>query len=162
MAILINLRHLERKDVVLQGEASAEELDLGSLDELVKLDGPVGYDLVAEQMQEGILVQGEVRATLACECSRCLKPFKMALDLENWACHVALEGEEAATVKDDSVDLTPYLREDILLELPQRPLCKPDCGGLPPKAGGKTKKKTESKRDEQKASAWDELNKLKL
>ena len=33
-------------------------------------------------------------------------------------------------IENDCVDLTPFVREDILLEFPQHPLCKPDCGGL--------------------------------
>lgn len=162
MPLLINLRHIERKDVVLQGELTAEELDLLNLDELIRLAGPAEYDLTAQSMDDGILVQGALWVTVECECSRCLKTFKYELNLEDWACHLPLEGEEAAVIKDDCVDLTPYLREDILLELPQRPLCRPECGGLPPKAGGDSEKANESRQNDSKTSAWDELNKLKL
>ncbi len=64
-------------------------------------------------------------------------------------------------VKGDFVDLTPLVREDILLEFPQHPLCEPDCGGLPTSDSGKAKH-TSSGGIDAGASAWDELNKLKF
>jgi uncharacterized metal-binding protein YceD (DUF177 family) len=70
-----------------------------------------------------------------------------------------LEGPEKAAMKDDLVDLTPYLREDILLEFPQHPLCEADCAGLPnrPKPN-----KTKGASQTEGSSAWSELNKLKF
>jgi uncharacterized metal-binding protein YceD (DUF177 family) len=58
------------------------------------------------------------------------------------------------------VDLTPLVREDILLGFPQHPLCEPDCGGLKKASVGKARKTVG--KDESKPSAWAELNKLKL
>ena len=162
MPLLINLRHLERKDAALEGELSAEDLDLVNVDELIHFAQPLEYDLEAEQLDDGILVQGSLRVVLACECARCLKPFKFDLELEGWACHLPLEGEEAVAVINDSVDLTPFVREDILLELPQRPLCKPDCAGLSKPVVGKAKNKARTGQAEPGSSAWAELNKLKL
>ena len=49
------------------------------------------------------------------------------------------EGEDRVAVDNDCVDLTPYLREDILLEFPQHPLCKPECRGLKKTSTGKAK-----------------------
>jgi len=60
----------------------------------------------------------------------------------------------------DCVDLTPFLREDILLTLPQHPLCKPDCRGLSQFAAGGASGPTSQ--TNAGASAWAALNKLKL
>lgn len=163
MPLLINLRHIERETIEIEGELSAEDLDLANLDELIRLAPPVTYELEAERLDDAILVQGRVEAVFRCECARCLKSFKLTLDLENWACHLPLEGEDAATVINDSVDLTPALREDILLQLPQRPLCKPDCAGLPKTGSGKAKKNApKDEPAEAGSNPWAELNKLKL
>lgn len=163
MPLLINLRHIERETLEIEGELSAEDLDLANLDELIQLAPPVTYELEAERLDDAILVQGRVEAVFKCECARCLKSFKLKLDLENWACHLPLEGEDAATVINDSVDLTPALREDILLQLPQRPLCKPDCAGLPKTGSGKAKKiAPKDGPAEMDSNPWAELNKLKL
>ncbi len=162
MAVLINLRRLDKDDLHLQGEVPAGELDMASVDELVHAEKPLEYDLEAQKMEGGILVTGSLRMDLKCECARCLKEFEHRLELEHWACHLPLEGEEKAVISNDCVDLTPYMREDILLELPQHPLCKPECGGLPKKAIGKTKKTNGVRPTRESGSAWAELNKLKF
>jgi uncharacterized protein len=93
---------------------------------------------------------------------RCLKPFQYDLKLDKWACHLPLQGEESAVVINDCVDLTPYIREDILLEFPQHPLCDPECRGLPTLSVGKAKSTGSTGSAEMGSSAWAELNKLKL
>jgi uncharacterized metal-binding protein YceD (DUF177 family) len=65
-------------------------------------------------------------------------------------------------VDNDCVDLTPYLREDILLEFPQHPLCETECRGLPAKETGKAKKATKPGDSSQEPSAWADLDKLKF
>lgn len=162
MAVLINLRHLEKDDVHLSGEVPAAELDMAGVDELIHADEPLRYDLEAQKMENGILVTGDLEMELRCECARCLKEFNYRLELRDWACHLPLEGEEKAVVSNDCVDLTPYIREDILLGLPQHPLCKPECGGLPKKATGKSKKANGAGQSRENGSAWAELNKLKF
>ena len=67
---------------------------------------------------------------LDCECVRCLKTFQYQLDWTIGPAICRLKGEEDVPVVNDCVDLTPYMREDILLEFPQHPLCEPECRGL--------------------------------
>ncbi len=162
MNVLVNLRHLEKGPVHLAGELTAEELELEGLDELIRVEGAVHYDVTAEAMEKSILVQGQVRLDLRCECARCLKSFVQRLELKEWTCHLLLEGEEAVPVANDSVDLTPILREDILLEFPQHPLCQPECGGLPRKTTGRKEKTGGTGQTSKVLSDWAELNKLKL
>jgi len=159
MPLSVNLRHLETRNVVLRGELSLAELDLDVRDELIRVTQPVQYDIEIEKLDDELLVQGEIEAVLECECVRCLKKFGRTLALNPWTLHLPLEGDEKVSVENDSVDLTPFVREDILLEFPQHPLCKPDCGGLETKAG---KSKKIASKVEPKPSAWTELNKLKL
>jgi len=161
MDLKINLIQLERKNLHLTGCLDPADLGLVDLDELVHITGPVDYDLEVQKMENGILAQGQIQATLDCECSRCLKKFEQTLNISAWACHLPLEGEEAAPVEDDSVDLTPYLREDILLAFPQHPLCKVDCSGLPNQSSSRDQT-GEKKETELLSSPWSELNKLKF
>jgi uncharacterized protein len=71
-----------------------------------------------------------------------------------------LEGEECVPVVNDCADLTPYVREDMLLELPRHPLCRPDCRGLEKTKTGRAK--SAGDKNELSPSAWAELDKLKL
>jgi uncharacterized metal-binding protein YceD (DUF177 family) len=159
MALLINLRHLERDDLALAGELLVADLDLDLRDELIRPEKPLIYDLVVQKLEDNLLVRGRLVLPLACECVRCLKAFEYELNLPEWTCLVPLSGEEKAPVAGDSVDLTPFFREDILLELPQHPLCQPDCGGLKKPHPQKAKP---SSRSPSESSAWAELNKLKV
>jgi len=162
MPLSVNLRHLEAHEIKLQGELSVKELDLGVEDDICRAEKPLVYDLEVEQMEKSILVQGRLQLSLQCECVRCLKPFEYKLDLQHWTRLLLLEGEESTPVDNDCVDLTPYVREDILLEFPQHPLCETECRGLPAKEMGKAKKTTKSGETKPGPSAWSELDKLKF
>ena len=161
MPLLVNLHQLETKNLQLAGELAAPELELEQVDELIHAHQPLKYDLEAQKLPNAILVQGQLRLDLTCECIRCLKPFPYKLALKGWACHLPLQGEEQVLVTNDCVDLTPYMREDILLEFPRHPLCKPECGGLPRKTTGQIENPGGSETSKV-SSAWVALNKLKL
>ena len=161
MPIAVNIRHLASRDLHLQGELPVAELDIAQLDEVIQLRQPLKYDLEVERLDDAILARGELHLTLDCECVRGLKPVRVDLDLADWACHLPMAGDEKVAVVNDFVDLTPFIREDILLAFPQHPLCKPECGGLPkkPSKGRQTNDQTQK---QGVPSAWTELDKLKL
>ena len=163
MPLNINLRLLENRNLVLRGELPLAELDFESRDEMIRVTQPLHYDLEIELLDDALLVQGLLRLKLDCQCVRCLKDFEFELELDPWTLHLPfepLEGEAAVSIKNDCVDLTPHVREDILLGFPQHPLCRPDCDGLKKASVGKASKAVG--KDESKPSAWAELNKLKL
>jgi uncharacterized protein len=153
----VNLRHLDEDEIHLQGELPVAALDLGVNDELVHAEKPLRYDLHVELLHDAVLVTGSLKLPLECECARCLKKFKTELKLTGWAAHLPLEGEDKVAVENDCVDLTPFVREDILLDFPQHPLCKPDCAGLK----SKTARKAEAV-EKPASDLWAKLDKLKL
>jgi uncharacterized metal-binding protein YceD (DUF177 family) len=161
MPLAVNLRHLTRDNICLQGELPVAELELDVQDEMIQAKSPLHHDLEVQLLDKNLLVQGTLWMTLDCECVRCLKPFQHKLELVDWACCLPLEGEDRVSVVDDSVDLTPILREDILLAFPAHPVCDPECGGLSGKQAGSTKDRATSPTDES-SSAWSELDKLKF
>jgi len=162
MPLVVNLRHLEAHGVRLAGELPVAELDIETLDKVIRLAQPLVYDLEVQRLEDGLLVQGGLHLNLECQCVRCLKPFQHRLELDNWTCHLPLQGEDRVALVNDCVDLTPWVREDILLEFPRHPLCDPGCRGLPKTAFGKSKGASSVGKAEVDLSAWAELNKLKL
>jgi uncharacterized protein len=154
MPIVVNLRHLEENEVHLKSELASAELALDVRDELIRVEKPLRYDLTVEQLHDAVLVQGKLRLTLDCECARCLRPFEYEVALTHWALHLPLEGEDKVSQINDLIDLTPFVREDILLEFPQHPLCRSNCSGL--------KKKSGVGDGAEPPSPWTELDKLKL
>lgn len=159
---MLNLRELEEESLELQGTVPVAELDLGHLDEVIHLREPLTYDVIATLLEDALLVEGSFSLPLHCDCVRCLKTFTTPFDMPTWTLHLPLTGEDQVSVVNDCVDLTPYLREDILLGIPQHPLCEQGCPGLPLKVSGIGKQPLGSDQTLQKVSAWDELNKLKL
>jgi uncharacterized protein len=163
MPLTVNLRDLENRNLVLRGELPLAELALDLRDDLIRATQPLHYDLEIELLDDALLVQGLLRLMLDCQCVRCLKGFEFEMELDPWTLHVPfepLEDEETVSIKNDCVDLTPLMREDILLGFPQHPLCRPDCGGLKQAKIGKVPKIVG--KDQSKPSTWAELNKLKL
>ena len=162
MSFVINLRHLEEHNSQLKGKIPVKELDIETRDEVIRLGEPLRYELEVQKLEDGLLCQGLLSLELQCQCVRCLKPFIFRLELTNWTSHFPLRGEDSVPVVNDSVDLTPYIREDILLEFPQHPLCDPECRGLPKTTVGKEKDSGGAGKPEAGSSAWAELNKLKF
>jgi uncharacterized protein len=161
MPLHFNVRHLEEKNLHLRGELPIAELELDTLDEMIHARQPLAYDLEIQQVEHAVLAQGALALTLDCECVRCLKSFKLPLRMEHWACHLPLQGEEKVAVVNDCVDLTPHLREDIVLAFPQHPLCKTDCRGLA-NTREKPEKGSGAAAEPEASSAWAALDKLKL
>ena len=162
MPLVVNLRQLEAHSIRLKGKLPVTELDIDPHDEVIRVSQPLEHDLEVQQLEDGLLVQGHLHLTLDCQCVRCLKPFQHQLKLDHWACHLPLQGEDRVAVVNDCVDLTPYLREDILLEFPRHPLCNAECRGLPRTSVGKSRNTSGAGKTEVDSSAWTELNKLKL
>src|ERR1051326_7078037 len=158
MPLLVNLRHLENRNVVLQGELPVSELDLDTRDPMIVANLPLAHDLEVQLLDESLIVRGVLGITLDCQCVRCLKAFQHRVELADWTCHLALKGEEAVPVVSDCVDLTPHLREDIFLAFPAHPVCNPRCAGLTGAESGAKKKKNQGQ-TKPSSSAWSALDK---
>ena len=162
MSLQINLRHLESHNLRLEGQLPVSDLDINIKDDIIQLVHPLEHDLEVQKLEDGLLIQGRLSLMLSCRCVRCLREFQYPLQLDPWTAHLPLQGEEAVAVVNDCVDLTPAVREDILLEFPQHPLCGSDCRGLRSTSAGKSKTFSSMGLSEEGSPAWKELNKLKF
>jgi uncharacterized protein len=116
---------------------------------------PVEYTLHAQLQGRSVLVTGRLATEAMLRCGRCLKPFRRRLTAKEFVFLQELSGE-------DFVDLTPQMREDILLELPQRAICQPDCKGLCPVCGKNLNEGACGCKVSREDLRWQALNKLKL
>ena len=132
MPINVHLEQLKEQDLQLAGELPADTLDLqlDNKEGLIHSADALKYKLEATYADDNLIVQGQMEITLACDCARCLKPFKHKMDFPEWNCVLPLKGPDAIEGIGEHVDLTPWVREDILLGLPQHPLCGSACQGL--------------------------------
>jgi uncharacterized protein len=107
----------------------------------------IDADIKATHTNPGALIQGDARATVAQECARCLKPLDTPVDArfaEQYYATLNVDTGnampepplDAKTIGSDfRIDLTPLIREEVILATPLAPLCRPDCKGLCPVCG---------------------------
>lgn len=102
------------------------------------LSGLIG-NARATRTPQGILLQVDSKALINLECVRCLTSFQQTLNIdftELYAFSQRFVTDSGLIVPETGIiDLTPVLREYILLEIPISPLCRPDCKGLCPICG---------------------------
>jgi len=95
-----------------------------------------------------VLIKGIAGMSSLFTCSRCLKQFYLPLraDFEeeflpepevNKTVEQELTAEELESgfYSGDEINVEDLIREEMLLAVPMKPLCKPDCRGICPKCG---------------------------
>jgi uncharacterized protein len=126
------------------GEEAEQVGDLatqGEVEVLHEHRGP--KDIVAD-----IRIRGGFSGTFRVPCARCVEPVEILLaadfdlifrpaaaDSESLERSITAPETEIGYYQKDSLLLEDVLREQVLLSLPVRTLCKPDCKGLCPRCG---------------------------
>jgi uncharacterized protein len=95
-----------------------------------------------------VLVEGHVETSVALICSRCLKEFLYPLNvnfkdeyvprgevIEEYEHELTNEELDLSFYSNDEIDIEELVREQLLLSVPMKPLCKSDCQGICPKCG---------------------------
>jgi uncharacterized protein len=125
-----------------------EDAPWEGLAELSVETAPSGH-LFLQKRGRNVLVEGEVRAALWFECSRCLERFLHVAELfvqqvlrpkgkeRVEAKEMELHGEdlEFGSYDEENIPLASVVEEHLLLSLPMRPLCREGCKGLCPQCG---------------------------
>lgn len=92
-----------------------------------------------DRTPQGLVLQADFEGRLEMECVRCLEKFEQPLRstlTELYAFdHRSMTESNLLVPENGQIDLEPLLREYALLEIPIKPLCKPDCKGLCPVCG---------------------------
>ncbi len=114
---------------------------------------PIKASLRAQQIGDIVEVEGNISATVRLGCGRCLQSFEMALESQFALTYsqldptleqggpgdeeIELTAEEMGLIyyQGEEINLVNEIQEQVVLELPLKALCKPDCQGLCPKCG---------------------------
>ncbi len=119
--IVVHLNQIKGDGLLLEGQEPADILELG--DGPPRQLGPVDYRLEVDMNGDGLWAVGEIRAEIELECVHTLIRFPYSVHLTRFATQLETTGVS-------TVDLTPMVREDILLDLPAYPDCERD-GNIP-------------------------------
>ena len=122
--------------------------ELDPVDERVKLAQAVAVKGAVRRTGGGVGVNGHVETRVQVECDRCLKPVELPVsadfaleyvtgaDYESSSAAALSEEELSVSVFDgESIDVDEIVKEQILLAVPARTLCREDCKGICPKCG---------------------------
>jgi uncharacterized protein len=106
-----------------------ESLGNGAVE--VKAGSELELEARIESVHEGILVTGAAFGDAQAECSRCLEPLTLPVevDFQELFAYSLTEPDEFA-VQDEHIDLEQVIRDAVVLSLPFQPVCNADCQGL--------------------------------
>ena len=143
---------IEVEKLTREGEPFAHSYAEGdlSLDESrAHLRGETAVEGRASRNGEEVRLSGKISAGVEVLCDRCLRPVSGPLEVEFRESFTPLAAEtrlkeETVLSKDDlhvsvyegdSIDVDELVREQVLLALPARFVCRDDCKGLCPTCG---------------------------
>jgi len=134
---LINVAQLLKEPV-----GSSQSYDIsGMIDE--EVEGFVEGKAKLIHISQGVLVQCKLNTEVKLMCSRCLDTFLFPIsftaeeeflpisDVSSDLTLSSSEQSEEFTIDNKNIlDLSELIRQYTLLNLPMKPLCRPDCSGV--------------------------------
>lgn len=122
--------------------------ELNPIDERVRLTEPAAVTGKIRLSGNEVLVNGHIETRAQVECDRCLQPVEAPVsadfaleyitgsDYESREVAELAEAEMSVSVFDgESIDVDEIVKEQILLAVPTRMLCREDCKGICPECG---------------------------
>jgi DUF177 domain-containing protein len=144
----VHLRQIPAQGLHLEGEEDCPIQELES--EGIRCAGRLHYDLDLGVAGGALWANGSLSQLVELRCVSCLEKFVHQIRVPAFAVHMELHGPE-------SVDLTPSIREEILLNLPVHPHCDRDGHGL-----CKANQVKAAEQDTKRRPDWSALDQLKL
>lgn len=109
---------------------------------------PISIRGTIKKFGKDLYVKGHLLTEMIMCCSRCIENFTYTLDTGFEATYIPLGNElleeerelnhkdlDILFYKDEKIDLRDVVRDQIVLSVPLKSLCKADCLGLCPKCG---------------------------
>jgi uncharacterized protein len=104
---------------------------------------PVNAQISAAWEYDHVRAAGSVTSAARLTCSRCLAEFELPISSDFTIFYTESTGEDleeevelsdveliSATYKGEEIDLDPEIAEQVMLEIPFKPLCSESCKGL--------------------------------
>jgi uncharacterized metal-binding protein YceD (DUF177 family) len=146
--VKIHLKQVPAHGLHLDGEEDCPIHDLEA--EGIRCPGRLHYNVDVGIAGGALWARGSLAQPVELRCVSCLEQFVYEIQVPTFAVHTELHGPE-------TVDLTPFIREDLLLNLPAHPRCDRDGNRV-----CKAKQPKTVEQDTQRKSDWSALDKLKL
>lgn len=148
--MIYNVAQLLKAPVgTVQRVALDDEDRLELKDNEAELAGPITGEVKLHRTNQGIFADGYVEVPVTLECTRCLTrftlPLRFPLREQYYPTIDIASGLPVPPPADDELsfpidrnhllDLREAIRQNLVLALPTKPLCREDCAGLCPQCG---------------------------
>ena len=150
----IQIDRISSKGAAFDAVEPAEAYDITYADFAFK--DPIRIAVSAQVVSGNLVVAGKLSTVVRMTCSRCLQGFS-----RDWT-DASYHFDCAITNPHETIDLTESIREDIIVGLPVKPLCREDCKGLCPSCGKEWNTAPCACPSQKGDIRWLNLNKLKL
>lgn len=152
---------------VLEFQGNQEINSFQEIKELgLKFLGPVKVDGKVTNTGEGFLVDTELSFEYHTSCNRCLDEFdqkqRTTIKEEFISGYTHSEDDSAFGFTGDLIDLTECIQEQVILSLPMKFLCRPECRGFCPNCGTNLNEKECSCLGEEMNPQFEKLKSLLL
>ena len=144
-------------------EIALEPISLGG-QRYLPVPDKVHGELVVSRAQTGTVFELRFHTRLHGPCYRCLADAVVDVDVSGREYQAENpETDELRTpyVKDNQLDLSAWARDAVVLELPDKILCREDCAGLCPVCGRDFNDAPHQHDDEELDSRWAALSELR-
>lgn len=178
--MFIEIQELELHPIDFREEFSPGAIDLGTeVRQLLPLVSVGRADLVEEhhgkhEVVQDIRLKGKLETSLEVACARCLEPVVLRVDRSFDLLYRPLgtdSGHEELSVTDAEAEIGYYqgegllledtLREQVLLSVPLKALCREDCRGLCPHCGKNLNESECSCTDQLEDPRWAALKEIR-
>ncbi|MFB3922303.1 MAG: DUF177 domain-containing protein [Terriglobia bacterium] len=166
--MLITLQELELHRIVISKAYAPGSLDFHGAD--FRQAAPLQVEATAELVGSEIRIRGHLRTRVEASCDRCLGrveiPVDRDFDLFYRSMKTIARDEEVEVPEDeleiafhsgDGIQLTDVLTEQVILAMPMKVVCRPDCLGLCPTCGADRNRETCNCPEPVKPSPFDAL-----
>jgi uncharacterized protein len=124
--VKITINQVPAEGLYLEEQIDPSVLDLNT--DLIKVRPPLKLSAQINRITNALTVDLNINGVISADCSRCLNEFE-------WVFNKDLRLTYPLETSDVFIDLSPDIREEIILEYPIKPLCKVNCQGLCLKCG---------------------------
>lgn len=131
--IYLNVENLLNADIGVSVRKELSE-DVSSFDEDFQVVGPVIGQVNLTNLGEKILAVFNLKTKIKLSCSRCAQKFIKAISLKfEREFETSAKDEDTFTIRPNkTIDILPAIKQEIILSIPIKNLCLPNCKGLRP------------------------------
>lgn len=143
--MFLDIHELQKHPIVLDIKFPSGKIDYG---DGISQTGDLSVKGLAELFVDAIRLRGSLKVEMATPCARCLEltPFPINQEFDLFYSPISTIGrEEEVEIQapdlevgfyhGDGLQLEDAMREQVLLSLPMKSICRTDCAGLCPQCG---------------------------